>query len=171
MGKISKEEYLMLRDEIINFETIINNTINFFYAFISALISFALTREDTIFVLISYMAILPAYLIVIGKREGMIKIGTYLKVYGEGELFNWETRKPLIKNKSFFNKSTSDLPFLFSNIFVFILFLFQLRYVKIYNCYEIIKFIIALILFFSVWYLYRKYRDNTDNYEKEWKKL
>ena len=43
----SKDEYLMLREEILHLDSIANNTINFFYAYISAYISFALTQYET----------------------------------------------------------------------------------------------------------------------------
>ena len=49
------KEYLMLRDELLHLDTVVNNTINFFYVFIASFIAFALTQEDTIFILLSYI--------------------------------------------------------------------------------------------------------------------
>ena len=78
------KEYLMLRDELLHLDTVVNNTINFFYVFIASFIAFALTQEDTIFILLSYIVIIPAYLIVISKMQGICKIGAYLSLFHEG---------------------------------------------------------------------------------------
>ena len=50
-GVIMKDEYLMLREEIIHLDTIISNVVNLFYAFIASFIAFALLQSDTIFIL------------------------------------------------------------------------------------------------------------------------
>ena len=43
-----KDEYLMLRDEILHLDTIVSNTITFFYAFIASFLAFALTQTDNV---------------------------------------------------------------------------------------------------------------------------
>ena len=88
----AKDEYLMLREEILHLDSITNNTINFFYAFIAAYIAFALTQEDTIFILLSFIGIIPPYLIVLNKMNALCKIGAYLYVFHEGGSFKWERR-------------------------------------------------------------------------------
>lgn len=76
----AKDEYLMLREEILHF---INNTINFFYVFIASYIAFTLMQEDTIFILLSFIGIIPPYLIVLNKMNALCKIGAYLHVFHE----------------------------------------------------------------------------------------
>ena len=53
MGLEMKEEYLMLREEILHLDSVVNNTINFFYVFMATYVAFSLTQEDTIFILLS----------------------------------------------------------------------------------------------------------------------
>lgn len=91
---MNEKEYLMLREEILHLDEVIVHTINFFYAFLASFLAFALTQKDTIYIVLSYIVILPAYLIVLSKLHGMSKIGGYLYVYHEkhgNTNFKWET--------------------------------------------------------------------------------
>lgn len=81
-----KDVYLMLREEILHLDSILNNTINFFYVFIASYSAFSLFQEDTTFLLLSYIVIIPAYQIVLNKMQAMCKIGAYLKIYHEGAI-------------------------------------------------------------------------------------
>ena len=85
-----KEEYLMLREEILQLNTIINSTINFFYVFVSAVLLFAINQTDSLYVLLTYLIIFPAYAIALSKAIGTYRIGGYLYVFCEGSDFNWE---------------------------------------------------------------------------------
>lgn len=60
MGQL-KDEYLMLREEILNLQTSENSILGFFYAFTASIIAFSIGKKDTMFILISYIAILPIY--------------------------------------------------------------------------------------------------------------
>ena len=60
MGLEMKEEYLMLREEILHLDSVVNNTINFFYVFMATYVAFSLTQEDTIFILLSFI-VTPVY--------------------------------------------------------------------------------------------------------------
>lgn len=144
----SKDEYLMLREEVLHLDAIISNTINFFYVFIASFLAFALTRKDTIFLLLSYIVTMPAYLIVLSKMEGMCRIGAYLKVFHEGEDFNWETRSIKYKEKrgrkTFTYLVSSNFPFAFVNTAVFILYLQRTQWNEPFNRFEIFKLIIAV---------------------------
>lgn len=94
-----EKEYLMLREEILHLDSLINNTISFFYTFMATYLAYALSQDDTILFVLSYMVIVPAYMIVLSKMQGICKIGAYLKVVHEGNEFNWETKNMKLKMK------------------------------------------------------------------------
>ena len=147
----NEKEYLMLREEILQLDSIANNTINFFYAFIAAYIAFALTQEDTIFILLSYIGIIPPYLIVLNKMNALCKIGAYLDVFHEGGEFNWERRHSEFKNKyesSAFRVISWHFPFIFVVLAVNGLLLYRTNWNSI-SVDDILKITISLILFFT----------------------
>ena len=174
-----KDEYLMLREEILHLDTIINNTINFFYAFMASYIAFALTQDDTIFLLLSYMIILPAYLIVLSKIQGMSKIGSYLYVFHEklnGSIFKWETRnfeyRKDNKKGIFANIISSNFPFLFVSISVMMLFFYNTKWNEICTIYEYIKIIACIIFNFRLLLImYKNRKIGTIYYISKWKDI
>ena len=123
----STQEYIMLREEIIHLDSIINNTIGFFYAFIvTYLVVIMENMNKKIFYLnLSYLIIWATYAIVLSKMQGLCKIGAYLKVYHEGRIFNWETRNLQFEKKNrglvFSFIIFGNFPFLFiSTVVIFI---------------------------------------------------
>lgn len=123
----STQEYIMLREEIIHLDSIINNTIGFFYAFIvTYLVVIMENMNKKIFYLnLSYLIIWATYAIVLSKMQGLCKIGAYLKVYHEGRIFNWETRNLQFEKKNrgivFSFIISGNFPFLFiSTVVIFI---------------------------------------------------
>lgn len=169
---ISKEEYLMLREEIVHLDSIVNQTVNFFYVFISSYLALVLKQEETLYFLLSYIVILPAYLIVIHKMNGLGRIGAYLKVFGEGERFSWETNNIKFKNKfpsNTFKISACHFPFLFVNVAVMVLYLYSCEWNKPLNLYEIIELIVQILFFISIWILYyRSKKINTGELLDKW---
>lgn len=170
----SKDEYLMLREEILHLDTVINQTINFFYAFISAYIAFALTQNDTIFILLSYIGIIPPYLIVLNKMNGLCKIGAYLNVFHEGDNFNWERRHLIYKDKYESRKSriiSSHFPFIFVSSAVTGLLLYKTNWQCISN-YDAIKIFSGLMLFLAVLHEMIKNRNiSPQDYIEKWNLL
>lgn len=69
----SKEEYLMLRDEILKLFEIENNIINIFYTVSAAIMSFSILQEDNVSILIVYMIIIPSYLMLISEGRSYIQ--------------------------------------------------------------------------------------------------
>lgn len=171
-----KEEYLMLREEILHLDTIINNTINFFYIFIASYIAFALKQGDTIFLLLSYMIIFPAYLIVLSKMQGMCKIASYLYVFHEkldNTTFKWERRisKYREKNKDaiFSYIISSHFPFLLVSLSVMILFFYNTKWKEICKIYESIKVILCIIFnFLLLLIIYKNRKISTIDYVSNW---
>lgn len=105
---MDSQEYLMLRDEILHLDNIINNTTTLFYGFIAGYLVFVIPQNDTIYMILIYIVILPTYLIVLNKAEAMYKISAYLIVFHEEKrdcAFRWETR-----NVNFLNANTSPKP-------------------------------------------------------------
>lgn len=148
----SKDEYLMLRDEILHLDNITNNTINFFYAFISAYIAFALTQEDTIFIMLSFIGIIPPYLIALNKMNALCKIGAYLYVFHEGKSFKWERRHMRYKDKyesSEFRVISWHFPFIFVSFAVSGLLLYKTNWSSI-SVIDIIKISICFVLLLIV---------------------
>lgn len=176
------KEYLMLRDEILHLDQIIVHTINFFYAFLASFIAFSLTQDDTIYILLSYVVILPAYLMVLSKMRGMSRIGGYLYVIHEGTSgseFQWETYNAkfsaCIAKKKRFSASkittfmhTFHYPFAVTNIATFCLFCLRTHWYNL-TVYEIIKTVICILLFIFIFCLINENRKiGTKEYIAKW---
>lgn len=121
----------------------------FFYAFISSIIAFSLVKQDTIFIMISYVAILPVYRLVLSKEISIYKIGAYLYVFHEGEEFNWERRSSIFYGKlpKIFKRKipTFNYPFIYISTFVLIIFFLRTDWEQINNSnYELIKILLSL---------------------------
>lgn len=169
-----KEEYLMLREEILHLDTLTNNTINFFYTFIAAYIAFALTQADTIFIVLSYIGIIPPYLIVLNKMNALCKIGAYLNVFHEGEDFQWERRHMEYKDKyesNIFRVISWHFPFVCVNFLVIVLFIYKTNWQNI-TIIDGIKGIICIILFLIIFFKVIKNKNiSPRDYIEKWKEF
>lgn len=151
--KASKEEYLMLREEILSLGDLENNVMNFFYVSITSILAFSLTQKDTIFILLCYMVIMPSYRLVLSKEIGIYKIGAYLYVFHEGKNkdFIWERRSSKFHAKlpKIFKRviPTFNYPFIYINTFVTILFFLKTNWMEVYIfSYELFKILICIFL-------------------------
>ncbi len=175
MGLEMKEEYLMLREEILHLDSVVNNTINFFYVFMATYVAFSLTQEDTIFILLSFIVIIPAYLIVLNKMQGICKIGAYLKVFHEGNGFNWETRHMEYKEKNEMNHFriiSWHFPFILVSLAVSVLFILKTNWSNTLSFYEICKIGAHIIMFICVFYNVIKYRNiSPRDYIDKWTEI
>lgn len=172
MMEDTKEEYLMLREEILHLNTIIINTIHLLYTFIASFLAFALTQEDTIFILLTYIMIVPAYLIVVSKMSGMARIGAYLYVFHEGKNFNWEHRNIMYKGNVSSHLSTAHLPFFYINIVIFFLLLIRTAYTWPLSLYEGFKLACGLFLFIYMMYIINKSKIiHTNNFIIKWESI
>lgn len=167
-----KDEYLMLREEILHLDNIVNNTINFFYAFIAAYIGFALTQKDTMFILLSYIGIIPPYLIVLNKMTALCKIGAYLNVFHEGKYFNWERRHMRYKDKyenSKFRVISWHFPFIFVSLAVSGLLLYRTNW-TLFSMIDVIKILICLgLLMLVLCKAYKNRNISPKAYVEKWK--
>ncbi len=150
---MNSNEYLMLRNEILHLDTIINNTINFFYVFVSAVVLFALKQEDSTAILVTYIVIIPAYLIVLSKEIGIYKIAAYLYVFHEGKDFNWERRRKIMNEDSKILSvkviQAFNYPFLFVSTVVTVLFMIKTQWCEIGLTEEFIKVFGAFVLYLA----------------------
>ncbi|MCD8354369.1 MAG: hypothetical protein LUC47_08675, partial [Clostridiales bacterium] len=121
-----KDEYLMLREEILHVDTMQNNTLNFMYALIGVVLSFPLTQSDNLYILVIYIVLLPSYAVILGQERTRCKIGTYLLVFHEenGSDFQWERRQVPFHRSATKNDTTIfghleafNFPFLFLSLF------------------------------------------------------
>ena len=89
---MSKDEYLMLKNEINKIYDIVEKTRNLLYVTVAAIFTYSFSKKDPILFLIPFSIIIPCYIVTIDYQRGMWKIGAYLAVFHEGVDFNWERR-------------------------------------------------------------------------------
>lgn len=169
-------EYLMLREEILHLGSIENQTFNFMYAFVGAILAYSFSKNDTLTILISYVVVIPAYKRVISFEEGVYKIGAYLYVFLEGEEFNWERR-----NLAFYDElrrrhkesnryiQSFHYPFLFISSLITLFFLISTDYQPPYSLYGVLKVVAAILLYLYVLMTAAKHRFySVRNYIEYW---
>lgn len=182
---MGSKEYLMLREEILHLDDVIVHTINFFYVFLATFIVFSLTQDDTIYILFSYVIILPAYLLVIRKMNAMNKIGGYLQVFHESRKdseLQWETnnkyfaeitskRGPRLTIKTMSFMYTFHYPFAVTNLAIVSLFMLRSKWCNL-TFYEISKIIICVALCTFIFLLIIENRKvGTEYYIDQWTAL
>lgn len=159
----SKDEYLMLREEILHLSTLEDNVINLLYIFVATVMAFSFTQKDTIFILLSYIIIIPTYRLVLSKEIGIYRIGSYLFVYHEGGDFNWEGR-----NLKFYDELYKDsgrklqvfnTPFLYISTFVMLILFLKTDWENICTIYELGKILIAIYFLIIKWIIENRYMD------------
>ena len=171
----TKDEYLMLRDEILHLDSMINNTINFFYVFMASYLAFAFDKGDTILFLVSYVVIMPAYFMVLSKMEGLCRIGAYLKVFGEKNEYKWETRNYQFREhrviKIFNHMLATNLPFLLGSSSVLMLHIYKYLQLDEQTKDEKVKLCISVALFAIMSLMIFRYRKiSTGDYIEKWEK-
>ena len=170
------EEYISLREEILHLDSVINNTIGFFYAFIVTYLVVILEKlADKLFYLnLSYLIIWATYAIVLSKMQGLCKIGAYLAVYHEGKIFNWERRNMQFEKKnrglifSFF--ISGNFPFIFISTVIILISIYI--YLNASGKLNIKYLLISLILYFFTLFLIILNRNIcTRDYIKDWEEV
>lgn len=161
----SKDEYLMLREEILHLSTLEDNIINLLYVIVVTAMAFSFAQKDTIYILLSYIVLIPTYRLVLSKEIGMYKIGSYLFVYHEGNEFNWEGR-----NLKFFDKfykvhrrklQAFNSPFLYISTFILLIFFIKTDWKSMFTIYELGKISIAVFFYVLLmsWIIKNRYMD------------
>lgn len=132
------EEYISLREEMTQLASAIDGIINILYVFIAAYLAYALNQEDTLYILISHIVMLPAYLLVIGKRMAMCKISAYIIVYYEKDIAGWSSRSINFNTKTG-PKFLSILTHLIFPLFWLIVLYFSYLYIEAYGHFQFMK--------------------------------
>lgn len=170
------KEYLMLREEILHLDTVINNTINFFYAFVGAVLAYSIKQEDALFTLLPWVIIIPAYRIILGKRKNIFRIAAYLNVFHEGKVYNWERRQKRMYDTTSYGRtkkiSSFNYPFIFVSTFVMIIFLLKTKWSGLGFNVELIKFIIGIVLYvMQIVAIIKNRKIDSEKYIWQWKKI
>ncbi len=172
--KRNVEEYILLREEILHLDSVINNTIGFFYAFIVTYLVVILEKlDDKLFYLnLSYLIIWATYAIVLSKMQGLCKIGAYLAVYHEGKKFNWEKRNLQFEKKNrgiiFSFIISGNFPFIFISTAIALISI----YINALGKLDIKYLLISLILYFFTLCLIIVNRNiSTKDYMKDWQEV
>lgn len=185
----SKDEYLMLRNELLETYNIVNSTRSILYVFVAGIISYAFVNDKIGLLLIPYVAIIPMYLIAIDYTRDMYRIATYLQIFHEGDTFNWETRQYEInynvKNKMPRFHKIFHIPYIITSLTCFVCFIYKLSKGKISNIYNIfsnaknniilltylilsfVELIIVLIIFIK----FKNMSEIQQKYIKAWNEL
>ncbi len=87
------KEYELLRNEILNRFNQISQTTSILYTATTALLTYALSKNEFYFCLIPCIIIVSLHLLNQRKQRGICKISAYMIVFLEGKDFNWETRQ------------------------------------------------------------------------------
>lgn len=89
-----RDEYLMLREEIIFHMSKTHDLRNMMYVSSVAILAFIYSADNKsgLLYLMPLCVVIPSYIDMLRHAESIRIISTYLKVFLEGENFNWETK-------------------------------------------------------------------------------
>lgn len=86
------DEYELLRAEMMENYTEINNSCSIFYTAVATILAFAVQTDNYLLCLIPYLVIIPLFFLCESKHNKICWIAAYLYVYLEGDKYNWEKR-------------------------------------------------------------------------------
>ena len=128
--QLSLEEIKILREEVISFMSERQQLVQLLYTGVAALLAFAVNSKNALMCLIPFCIILPTFLMVRNKNQGIQKIGAYLQVFYCGPDFRWEqlsfelNRKTRKKTSRYFVANSFIFPFFLSGFVSLMLFCF-----------------------------------------------
>lgn len=171
-----KEEYLMLREEILMSLEVVKNYRTMLYTIVVAILAFAFDKENPWLFLVPFVAILPLYSLAMHQIDSTLRIGAYICVFLEPTTnFKWETNlykyDQLHKNEYSTKKSSID-SYVIMSICCIILSVVNLDYSAI-DRWDVRGCIIAQIALamYSFWCFRTKhvdYLETKEKYIKEW---
>ena len=170
------EEYTSLREEINQLCTAMDNIIGILYAFLAAYLAYSFEKEDTIYILFSYIAIFPAYLLIISKRIASCRISAYIAVFHEGGENKWETRlinfKTSKKLKIYNYIDAYHFPLIFADVAIFALYLIKTKWQFPLSLYEMGKLMVEIMFSISIIVIAMKSRKiSVKDYINSWKEM
>ena len=88
-----KDEYIILKEEILAELSVIQNCKNLVYTLVIALLAFSFEKNNSWMFLLPFVAIIPLYNLIIQKIDSTIRTGTYMLVFLEPYIdIKWETK-------------------------------------------------------------------------------
>jgi len=141
------EEYLFLKDEIIRDGNSVHQYRNLMYTTTAAIFAFSFTQLEPLIFMLPVTMIMPIFKICMGRYSAMCRIGAYLYVFLEGDIFKWETR--LHEYDFYYSKSVKKSiisPYSLSIISCFLLFLYKFDYMNILLIENLIRIIVSCLI-------------------------
>lgn len=170
------QEYVALRKEVNDLCSSADNIISMLYAFLTAYLAFIFNKEDTAYLLFSYVVLIPVYLLIISKRIASCKISAYISVFHEKTENMWENRlmayntpkKPFI----FSFIEATHFPFVFINFFILFFYFIRFKIYDLETIYGWFKLVLLFLFFIITYALTVRYRKiSVCHYVNEWKRI
>ena len=164
---LSLEEVKILREEVVSFMSERQQLIQLLYTGVAALLAFAVNSKNALMCLVPFCIIIPTYLMVRNKNQGIQKIGAYLQVFYKGSDFHWEqlsyelnakTRK---KTSRYFVANSFIFPFFLLGFVSLVLFCFFMDWSSFPSPATIGKLVMGLACFASTIFMLVR-QDNID---------
>lgn len=180
MLPISSDEYLMLKNEIVQCTQIVDNSRNILYVTVSAILAFAFTQAEPLIFVLPFIVIIPIYLVTLDNMSSIYKIGTYLVVFSGQGNFYWERRLVSLdesgtKNTTRF-RTAFHTPYILTSIACIALFTYSMIANNFFGdlFLSLTRILIAALLLFVVMAIFLRYRDMIKirkDYKDKWEKL
>lgn len=174
-----KEEYLMLREEIMMSMEVVKNYRTMLYTIVVAILAFAFEKENPWLFLAPFAAILPLYLLAMQQIDSTLRIGAYIYVFLEPYTdFKWETnlyKYDQMHKRQYSTKKSSIDAYVILSMCCIALSIANLDYANIQN-WKTWSCIVAqtILTIFSIWCFKTKHVDYIETKEKyieEWKEI
>lgn len=156
--------------------TLFDNIISILYAFLTAYLAFVFNKDDTVYLLFSYVVLIPVYLLIISKRIATCKISAYISVFHENNENMWENRLMAYKTPKkpfiFSFIEATHFPFIFINLFLLVFYFIRFDVNELQTLYGWFKLILLFLFFVIIYALTARYRKiSVSDYVKEWKNI
>jgi len=178
--QLSLEEVKILREEVISFMSERQQLIQLLYTGTAALLAFAVSSKNALMCLIPFCIILPTYLMVRNKNQGIQKIGAYIQTFYSGPDFHWEqlsfdlnakTRK---RTSRYFVANSFIFPFFLLGMVSLVLFCFFMDWGSLPSMAALCKLAMGVICFATTVFMLVK-QDGIDKlkafYISEWESM
>lgn len=174
-----KDEYAILKEEILAELSTIQNCKNLVYTLVIALLAFSFEKNNSWMFLLPFAAIIPLYNLIIQKIDSTLRTGTYMLVFLEPYLdIKWETNLYKYDKKyknDFSTKKINIDSFVILSAICVILSIINLNFKQIEQP-EVWGCIIfqLILVFYCIWSFYTRridYALRKEKYIKEWEQI
>lgn len=169
-----KIEYEMLKQEILNADGYIKSYDTLLYTITGVILTFAFTQMEPLIFLLPIVVIVPTFLLRMAQTESIMRIGSYILIFIEGEKSGWETRLAKFDAK-FPPRNPNVSPHIFLSVCCLVLFLLRMDYTNLYSWGFAIRMFVALIfaiICFGIIFLRRvDYKNSKQVYIEQWEEI